>query len=566
MKEFFLKEERLWWLVILIALILPRLVTLWIPILSSDETIYATFGKEILHGALPYQDIVDIKPPLIYYFYASFFWLGGEGSMVLIHLAHLVVVALVCWVLFQIGTILANRQVGWWAALFYAIFSAAGVHWDFLATNAEPLMVLPLSLAVLFLFRSDLKFSFWKDFLGGIFLGIAFLIKYTSGINLPLTLLYLGILCPLLLAKDSTLFKTQKERGMGHFVSRSVLYVVGFSVPILLLLFYFGTKGILAEFYFWSWAYNFSYIAQGGNFLSWDYYILKILVQVFILAMGGFLIWVLGLKQAYKTIRSWGLVFTKKNSSGSLHFLFCILWFLLSFIPISLGGRLVFHYFIQLIPPLCLLAALPASQIWTQKKYRPAMVIFNLLPFLIFMPESTSLLWSKKKNYEMLGEYIQKHSTSQDKIFIWGFFPSGYFFSKRRPASRFLFCDFLTGATFLTPGMDFDPLKPQERPSALSRILMDLDPKDPPLRDYDTSKYIVPKAWPLFFEDMKKNKPLYFIDTSPANIHRFEKYPLNRFPELKKFIENNYQLEKTIAGIDLYKRKKSSTSLSALSK
>jgi len=342
---------------------------------------------------------------------------------------------------------------------------------------------------------------------------------------------------------------------MGHYVFRSLLYVGGFSIPILLLLCYFWSKGILEEFYFWGWAYNFNYIAQGGGLLTWDYYLLKGLSKTFLVALGGFLIWFLGLRQVYQSLRSWGRGFFQKESSISLHVLFCVLWFVLSFIPISLGGRFFYHYFVQLIPPLCLLAALPACQFWNQKKYRPALAFFSLLPLLIFMPESTSKLWEKKKNFEIVGEYVRNNSNPKDRIFIWGFFPRAYFFTKRKPASRFLFCDFLTGSTSITDGMDYDPNKPNELPNVFQRLRRDMNPKTQPLNDYDTSKWIVPRAWPHLWEDLEKNKPVYFIDTAPANNHRFGKYPLHRFPDLKKFIESHYQLEITIAAIDLYKRK-----------
>ena len=42
-------------------------------ILNPDEAIYATIAREILHGAVPYRDIWEIKPPLIFYLYAIVF-------------------------------------------------------------------------------------------------------------------------------------------------------------------------------------------------------------------------------------------------------------------------------------------------------------------------------------------------------------------------------------------------------------------------------------------------------------------------------------------------------------
>jgi len=263
----------------------------------------------------------------------------------------------------------------------------------------------------------------------------------------------------------------------------------------------------------------------------------------------------LGIKQSFHILRSWVHSLIGKNSPASLQLLFCVFWFLVSFIPISLGGRFFFHYYNQLIPPLCLLAAISSPFLWKQKKYQVAIVFLCILPLIVFMSESTSRNWQGKKNFEIVGEYIRENSQPHDRVFIWGVWPRMYYFTKRRLGSRFIFCDYLTGSTSVTHGMDFDPQKPQNIPSALTRVFMDLDPKDPPVRDYDTSLNIVPGTWSHLFEDLEKNRPLYFVDTSTANIARYGKYPLIKFPKLKAYIDKNYQWEKKVEGVDLYRRK-----------
>jgi len=183
-----IRENKTWWIVILCALFLPRLITFIVPIFAIDEAIYAIFGKEMALDALPYRDLVDYKAPLIFYLYEFAFRLAPEKGMHWVHIFHFIITALTAISLFHLGKLLKNKATGFWVALLYLIFSTAWVAKHALATNAEVLLVFPLSLGVFLLFKSDEKHSWFLDLLGGICLSLAFLTKYTAGINLALTL------------------------------------------------------------------------------------------------------------------------------------------------------------------------------------------------------------------------------------------------------------------------------------------------------------------------------------------------------------------------------------------
>src|SRR5690349_12406216 len=62
-------------------LIIP--ILLFVPFLKEpfegDEGAYGTIAQQMLHGALPYRDLFDHKPPLIYVWYAASFLLFGEN-------------------------------------------------------------------------------------------------------------------------------------------------------------------------------------------------------------------------------------------------------------------------------------------------------------------------------------------------------------------------------------------------------------------------------------------------------------------------------------------------------
>ena len=53
---------------------------------------------------------------------------------------------------------------------------------------------------------------------------------------------------------------------------------------------------------------------------------------------------------------------------------------------------------------------------------------------------------------------------------------------------------------------------------------------------------------------MEKNRPIYFLNTSPANIHEYKYFPMENYPILKEYIAQHYQLETTIDGVEIYRR------------
>lgn len=104
-----------------------------------------------------------------------------------------------------------------------------------------------------------------------------------------------------------------------------------------------------------------------------------------------------------------------------------------------------------------------------------------------------------------------------------------YFYAKRHAATRFINADFLTGRI---PGSStvYDP-------------------------NFDTTFNIVPGAWEMFFSDLERDKPYYIVDTSTANIHDYGKYPIEKFPDFKTYLDRYYVKDATVRGVDLYRRK-----------
>ena len=120
-------------------------ILLYLPFLQEpfegDEGAYGTIAQQMMHGALPYRDLFDHKPPLIYVWYAISFLLFGENIVAPRIVAAVVWSASTFLVYFQAKLILTKRQ-----ALIASFLFAMSCSLTMLSFNAntEVFLLLPL--------------------------------------------------------------------------------------------------------------------------------------------------------------------------------------------------------------------------------------------------------------------------------------------------------------------------------------------------------------------------------------------------------------------------------------
>jgi hypothetical protein len=196
-----------------------------------------------------------------------------------------------------------------------------------------------------------------------------------------------------------------------------------------------------------------------------------------------------------------------------------VLWGLLvaSGVGAAAGARFYPHYYIQLIPPLALLAAPWYAQVWSGKTK----------PECWWQQPGTSYLWlgltviafaiahwrgqAYQREPSQSGRYLLEHSDPEDRIFVWGQAPKIYLEAHRRPASRFVVTFPLTGYIF----------------GGLTGV--------------DTRKYIVPGAWGELEQDFTKHPPVYIVDVQVPE--KNAQYPVENFPILAKLLSEKYRPE-----------------------
>lgn len=501
--------------------VLLRVSSLWTTFLDVDESQFAGFAHVLLKGGLPYLDSLDTKPLGIYLYYVFCFLLFGKYSMWGVHLISLFWTFLSPVFLYRIFSVLNRKHEGKWAAIFFVIFSTTFIP-KYISTFINSVMVPLLVISMYFVVRSlriyfdkdhlsktpqwfALKFDFWAGFI----LGMAFLFKYQAGIQTVhfFFMMLLGFI---------------KGRSFKEFFVKNFVFGLSFLVPFLFHSLVLYQLGVWDDFVLWSFEGSHKYLTAGSQSVS---FFTNFLVRFGSYAAATILLWILSAQTLFK---SW------KKKDWVFWFVFW--WFVLSLIPVCLGGRFYAHYFLQLLPPLCSLAVLCFSDLKISlRSWRFVSLVLPAMLFWILRADHKLYLqkFPDDELYEqkVIGEKLKEISKPNDRIFVWGFATAIYFYAERSYSSRFLWSDWLTGRT----------------PSG-SKLYGQTGQKQ--------TSYQFDEAWDFFWQDMKRFQPQYFIDTAPANIHGYKKYPIKNYPKLKNYLENYFEPVFVVEGAQIYKRKK----------
>lgn len=498
------EKRKRFFLLLILASFLLRISSLLYPFLDSDESIFAVIAKRLLDGGALYRDGLDNKPPLIFLFYWFHFLIAGHGGLFWVHVTTIILSIYECRLLFKLASENTDEKSAYFAALFYAIFSTTYTP-KFIATSVNAVMVVPLTLACLYWLRGEKNFHLKDDFLAGLFTGIAFLLKYQGGIQLAL---FFVALFPFL--------RQRKEEASVSLIRFSV-NVGGVLAPVLLTAIGLALGGVLNDFLHWTVLGSFTYIRAGNETIHF-FHILFIRVGTFILA----------------TFLLWFLAFSPQKNKKSPFKIFLLLWFFLTLIPVCMGKRFYGHYFIQLLPPLCLLAGLKASQIQNAKALKwlgmglmiPAFVFWILRADMKRIDElfPDDQLFDQQR----VGEWLKANTEPTATIFVWGNSPAIYYFSDLKPASRFIFAERLIGKINGSEASN--------------------------LAGKDMAHYADPSGWDLLWSDFE-SPPTIIVDTSPANFHGYLKFPINQYPPLFNYVQTHYLFWKNIDGCPIYKLK-----------
>ncbi|MEP7217706.1 MAG: glycosyltransferase family 39 protein [Bacteroidota bacterium] len=167
-------------LAICVILLLPTLFYS----LDADISLFFIGARKILNGGLYYRDVVDVKPPLIYYIYAAAIALFGDDQ-ISIRLLDLILQGTTCALIFALIRRAATDDLwGAAAAVGYAVIYTSGAGSG--TIQAESYLPL-LSVGMLHLLLA--RETIIRPIAIGILAGVAVLLKATFGALLAVAVL-----------------------------------------------------------------------------------------------------------------------------------------------------------------------------------------------------------------------------------------------------------------------------------------------------------------------------------------------------------------------------------------
>lgn len=420
-------------LLVLMTVIYVRVRLIDIP-LERDEGEYAYAGKLILQGIAPYTLACNMKLPGTYLVYAGIMALFGQtitGIHIGYLLMHLATVALLVLIARKFLSTTTAVAVGAAYAVLSLSPSVLG-----LAAHATQFINFCIVSALLLLIKAEESDSFGLTALSGLFFGMAFLMKQHAVFFMPLGFL---LIVAARFGQDASRWRP--------IVLKCGTLAVGAAVPLLAVALWLYREGVFERFWFWTFAYAKAYVSilplQAG---------LANARAVFIsLFQAAPIVWGLF------AIGFFALFFGKVEQRIRL---FLEAWLLLAFLSVCPGFYFRQHYFVPLLPIVCLFAGFAEKVnnrlFWNE---RFSHLLGGLAGLLIIAGCLHSLYLNRQIDFHLnpaqasraqyglnpfpesltVARYIQENTVPHDRIAVLGSEPQIYFYTGLHGATGYIY-------------------------------------------------------------------------------------------------------------------------------
>jgi hypothetical protein len=431
------------------------------PLWNPDEGYLAVQARLLAAGGRLYETVVDRKPPLVPWLYEAAFALTGAESLaavrVLAVLAQLATAALLA--------ALARRRwgdrSGRTAGVLYLLLSIGLNPEDAQAATFE-IFILPGTAAALWC--ADRRR--WGA--AGAAVGCAFLAKQTGA----------AVLLPVL-------WLCGARRGPLLRLAAGAL------LPVLAAALATDPAGFL----FWTVTGSAAYASFSG---SWTHVVLRALGNAAILAV------------ACAALPS--LLRHRTPGRADLW-----LWLAASAAAVGTGLHFFGHYYLQLLPPLTLLATAALSTLPPARTARTLLATACCCTLFLTWGLLAPRGWLDHSR--RLADAVAHSTAAEDRVLVWGMHPETYWLAGRTPATRYLTAGLLTNYSGGRSG---------------SRV---------------GAQYAVPGAWTAFHRATTAHPPALIVDDS-----RGAPYAPQRLPALRRLLAARYAERETVDGAVLYVR------------
>ena len=374
-------------------------------LLWADEDYHIAAAIDILHGKTPYRDFWYDKPPLNAVYYVL---IGGYPGLPL-RLLDAAYVLLACYLAFLLARSWWGEREGYIAAFFLAFFTTFYLPSAVIPFAADALMIVP-HLAAIYYARER------RPYLSGCFAGIGFLVNPKA--------LFILAACAVFL------------------ITELLPLLLGFALPVIAGLAWALASGAWPGYCEQVWRWGLLYARNSP------------VVHPVRIGFSRTVDW-LGFHAALAvaTIAAFLRIATRDRIQLGA-------WIALSFSAVCLGTRFAPHYFLQLLPPL-VIAASRGVTLGLQSRRKATLAVLSvllLIPFVRFLPHYVSLAVDDVAHREphwsdVVMDLDSQHAAAKvlsfahpgDTLFVWGYRPDLYVYTRMVSDSRFWDSQPLTG-------------------------------------------------------------------------------------------------------------------------
>jgi len=419
----------------LLAAICAVPILLYLPFLHEpferDEGLYAAVAQLTLDGDLPYRDGFDLKPPLVFGWYALSFLIFGEHVWAP-RLIAAVLVSATTFLVYVQGRLLFSGREALLAALAFAL--STGIARFGTNANTEYFMLLPLVAGLVTFTLGHQTGRLPWFLLSGVLNGLAIMTKEVSVFNLGFLILW-------------TLYPAWRRGDLDrrHLASVALLLggcglAVGLTTGPFLVLGAFGD--------FWDGAVVFTFQYAGDR---------SVAERVSALVGAGVFPFVFA--GPWIALSLFGFIHVMRSGDNRWRWLLAG-WLVAGLIAIIFLGRPAAHYFAHLLPALSLMVPLGVRFLrnrWQVAPARAGAFIFITgvlavgaigLNARVYLHDSadgrhmSKFPGDHRTSWEVespaLARYIADNTSPDDPIYNLGFQSELYFYANRRSPTRYL--------------------------------------------------------------------------------------------------------------------------------
>lgn len=375
-----------WWIYFVGLGLILRFFSFFISVIDHDDSTYLVIAEALTAGQVYWVDIFDTKPVGIFLIYGFFMKVLGLTGILSFRILGTLFISTTSFFIFR----LISLKTGHTKAAFFGGMSFLLMNSTFtfygISPNTETYFTFFTALAAMWILMGQ-----WKGryFIGGLMLGIGFVIKYVVLFDM------VGLGLVVLLAVDAAIDR--------RFV-RVMWMAIGSILPFFGVAVWYWSTGHWDTFYFHSFEVSGRY-PSGAAIWEYPLQLIDFLGRFFPVSfLAGIFIY----RKTYRTL-GW-----------NIHF-----WLLLTLISALIPGKFFGHYFIQSMIPLSLMLGLVLAREgdFMKSKWK-SLYQFKTGVIVLVLWALTAVIfqkldyWDRPDRHKEVADYLKRKMKLDDQLYM----------------------------------------------------------------------------------------------------------------------------------------------------